>query len=92
MPLLRLTCAFFAGRLVSYSIYVGGAALAGRSLGAMLTDGFRSPLGIALQIVMLLGLVALVRIDWTRVLARRVSGDRRPSGPAASSGPPLHAG
>jgi hypothetical protein len=88
VPLLRLTSAFFAGRLVSYSIYVGGAALAGRSLGGMLTDEFRSPLGIALQVAMLLGLVALVRIDWARVLVSR----RHPSGSAASAGPPVHAG
>jgi hypothetical protein len=68
--LLPLTCVFFAGRLVSYSIYVGGASLASDSLGDTLTGAFTSPLGIALQILMLGGLVALLRIDWVRVLAR----------------------
>jgi len=68
--LLPLTAVFFAGRLVSYSIYVGGASLASDSLGDTLTGAFTSPLGVALQILMLAGLVALVRVDWLRVLAR----------------------
>jgi membrane protein YqaA with SNARE-associated domain len=68
--LLPLTVVFFAGRLVSYSIYVGGASLASDRLGDTLTGAFTSPLGIALQILMLAGLVALVRVDWLRVLAR----------------------
>lgn len=69
--LLPLTAVFFAGRLVSYSIYVGGASLASDSLGDTLTGAFTSPLGVALQILMLAGLVALVRVDWLRVLARQ---------------------
>ncbi|MET0973130.1 MAG: hypothetical protein ABWY95_06905 [Thermoleophilaceae bacterium] len=83
VPLLPLTGAFFAGRLVSYSLYAGGASLAEQSLGTTLTDAFSSPFGIALQLVMLLGLVALVRVDWTKVLARRRGGRHmaRPSLP-----------
>jgi hypothetical protein len=94
-PLLRLTCAFFAGRLVSYSLYVGGASLAAASLGDTLTGAFGSPLGIALQLAMLLGLVALLRVDWAAVLARRsaeqVRPRRRPSAPAASGTAPARA-
>ena len=71
VPLLPLTIAFFAGRLVSYSIYAGGAALVERSLKSTFTDAFSSPLGIAAQVLMLLGLVALVRIDWIKLLQRR---------------------
>jgi len=71
VPLAGLTAAFFAGRLVSYSLYVGGASLADDSLGGTLTDAFGSPLGIALQLVMLAGLVALVRVDWAKLLGRR---------------------
>ena len=62
---------FFAGRLVSYSIYVGGAAAAERQLGGVLTRGLTSPIGIALQLVMLAALVALLRVDWGRVLEQR---------------------
>jgi uncharacterized membrane protein YdjX (TVP38/TMEM64 family) len=69
--LLTLTAAFFAGRLVSYSIYVGGASLAKHSLKSTLTGSFTSPWGIALQVLMLVGVVALVRVDWGAVLSRR---------------------
>jgi membrane protein YqaA with SNARE-associated domain len=74
--LLPLTAAFFAGRLVSYSLYVGGASLAQHSLEHTLTGAFSSWWGITVQVLMLAGLVALVRVDWTRVLARRAAGTR----------------
>lgn len=73
VPLLPLTAAFFAGRLVSYSIYAGGAALVQKSLEHTFTDVFGSPLGIALQLLMLLILVALVQVDWIK-LAQRHGG------------------
>jgi hypothetical protein len=55
-----LTAAFFAGRLVSYSIYVSVAAVAERNLGDLALDALTSPLGMALQIAMVVGLAALV--------------------------------
>lgn len=60
MPLAPLTAAFFAGRLVSYSIYVGVASIAERNLGSLALDSLTSPLGLALQLVMLAALVALL--------------------------------
>ena len=71
VPLTGLTCAFFAGRLVSYALYVTGASLAKHSLNHVLSGGFASPLGIALHVAMLLGVIAVARVDWTKVLARR---------------------
>ena len=68
VPLLPLTLAFFSGRLVSYSVYVAGASAAKDNLGAVLEDSLTSPLGLALQLVMLAALVALVRVDWTPFL------------------------
>lgn len=59
VPLLPLTVAFFSGRLVSYSIYVSAASVAERSLGSILIDALTSPLGLALQIAMLIGLALL---------------------------------
>lgn len=59
VPLLPLTAAFFSGRLVSYSIYVGGASIAEQSLGSILLDALTSPLGVALQIAMLVALALL---------------------------------
>jgi membrane protein YqaA with SNARE-associated domain len=85
VPLLPLTAAFFAGRLVSYSLYVGAASAAKESLDSVLTDAFASPLGIALQILMLAGLVALVRVDWAQVLGRRQAAHSTPSAAARTS-------
>jgi membrane protein YqaA with SNARE-associated domain len=84
--LLALTAAFFAGRVVSYSLYVGGASLARHSLEHTLTAAFSSWWGITLQALMLAGLVALVRVDWTRVIRPR-SAPRapRPKPPPARS-------
>jgi membrane protein YqaA with SNARE-associated domain len=75
VPLLPLTASFFAGRLVSYSLYVGAATVAERSLGSLLLDALTSPLGIALQIAMLIALAVLV-------------GGIRPSGPSSPARPP----
>lgn len=70
--LLPFTLAFFAGRLVSYSIYAGSAkAIEGLTLGDAFEQAISSPVGIALQVVMLAGLVALARIDWAKVLAKK---------------------
>jgi hypothetical protein len=70
-PLLPLTAAFFAGRLVSYSIYVAAASAAKHSLGSIVRDAFTSPAGIAVQILMLVGLVVLLKVDWARRLSSR---------------------
>jgi membrane protein YqaA with SNARE-associated domain len=59
VPLVPLTAAFFAGRLVSYSIYVGAANVASESLGSIATDALTSPLGLGLQLAMLLALALL---------------------------------
>jgi len=71
VPLVPLTAAFFAGRLISYSLYVGAASAARDSLGSVLGDAFGSPVGIALQVGMLGGLVLLLRFDWADALRRR---------------------
>ena len=89
VPLVPLTAAFFAGRLVSYSLYVGGASLARDSLGDTFADVFTSPAGIALQLLMLAALVVLVRVDWITLATRRASRPRtrspkRPAGPRSA--------
>jgi membrane protein YqaA with SNARE-associated domain len=78
--LVPLTVAFFAGRLVSYSLYVGAASTAEANFGAVVTDSLTSPLGIALQVAMLAGIVFLLRYDWAGMLARRAarSGETPP--------------
>jgi uncharacterized membrane protein YdjX (TVP38/TMEM64 family) len=67
--LLPFTLAFFAGRLVSYSIYaVGAKAVERLTLGDTFREALTSPLGIGAQLVMLAGLVALAKVDWARHL------------------------
>lgn len=68
--LLPLTAAFFAGRVVSYSIYVSGAAAVKQTAGEGIVDNITSPLGIVVQLLALAGLVALLRVDWMRLLRR----------------------
>jgi membrane protein YqaA with SNARE-associated domain len=80
--LVPLTAAFFAGRLVAYTLYVGAAAAVESSLSEVIGQSLASPLAIALQLAMLVGLVVLLRVDWTRVLAaHRLDPPQRP-GPA----------
>jgi hypothetical protein len=80
-PIVPLTAAFFAGRLVSYSIYVTAASAAKHSLGSIIKNSFTSPAGIALQLAMLAGLIVLLRVDWARILtSRRTGRDARSDG------------
>jgi membrane protein YqaA with SNARE-associated domain len=62
--LAPLLGAFFVGRLVSYSVYVGAASAAHDSVAKLFRRGFTSPEAIAVQLVALALLVAIVRIDW----------------------------
>ena len=71
VKLLPFTLAFFAGRLVSYSIYAGSAkAVEHLTIADTFRETLTSPLGIGLQIVMLTGLVALAKVDWARFLPK----------------------
>lgn len=80
VPLVPLTAAFFAGRLVSYSLYVAAASAARQSLRAIVERSLTSPVSVALQVAMLAVVVALVRVDWLEILARR----RHDPGPGGS--------
>jgi hypothetical protein len=72
--LVPLAAAFFAGRVVSYALYVGSSsALKGTDTGQVLTASLTSPWGLALEVAMLVGLVLLARVDWARHL--RGAGD-----------------
>ncbi|HEX5984556.1 MAG TPA: hypothetical protein VFY69_10150 [Solirubrobacterales bacterium] len=75
VPLAPLTAAFFAGRLVSYSIYVSAATVAEESLGTIAADALTSPLGLALQLAML----AVLAIVAGGIRPR--GGHRRPPSP-----------
>lgn len=61
----HLAIAFAAGRTITYSTYVTGAhALKETSIGEIVSANLTSPEAIALQIFMVLALVALGNIKW----------------------------
>jgi len=66
ISLLPATTAFFAGRVVSYFGYVGGATLVERSYGDIATHVLRSPVGIAVQVVLTGAVAALPFLPWPR--------------------------
>jgi uncharacterized membrane protein YdjX (TVP38/TMEM64 family) len=67
--LLGFTAAFFAGRIVSYTIYATSArGLQASSLGDTFSAVLKSPWGIAIQVFAIVALVGLARIDWARRL------------------------
>lgn len=72
VPLMPLTAAFFVGRLVSYSLYVGAAHAADRKFGSVFRSTLSSPYGIALEVAMVVGVVLLARIDWAKHLPGHV--------------------
>lgn len=86
VSLRPLTAAFFAGRLVSYTIYVTAASAAAGSLRSVLGKALGSPLGIALQLAMLAGLVLLYRVDWIELLKRRTSNRTGPGEQGTADG------
>lgn len=70
--LLGFTVAFFAGRLVSYSLYAYTAEqIRATTVGEAFQETLASPVGIAIQLAMLALLVAFTQVDWSRRLARR---------------------
>jgi uncharacterized membrane protein YdjX (TVP38/TMEM64 family) len=62
-----LLVAFFLGRVVSYSIYVGVASAAHDSLSRLFDKGLFSPEAIATQFIGIAVLIAIVFIDWPAV-------------------------
>jgi membrane protein YqaA with SNARE-associated domain len=72
VKLLGFTAAFFVGRTISYSIYALGAyGIRNSNLGDVFVDHLTSPVGIAIQVGMILLLVLFARLDWARILAKK---------------------
>lgn len=66
LGLVPLTGAFFVGRAVSYSIYLGTARIVRHTdVGQVLTSSLTSPWAVLLQVGMLAALVILGRVDWS---------------------------
>ena len=65
MRLKPLLLAFATGRLFSYSFYVfGSSQLKSTSIGQIIEDQITSPVAIIIQVLMILGVIALGNIDW----------------------------
>jgi hypothetical protein len=71
-PLVPVTASFCIGRLVTYSLYIGGATAAERSFGDAFRNALTSPYAIGLEVIMLAAVVLLARVDWSKHLGRRV--------------------
>lgn len=71
IPLVSFTAAFFAGRVLSYSLYLLTArTIQHTSLGGALSHSLTSPWGLAGQAGMIALLIAFTRIDWEKQLAK----------------------
>ena len=68
IPLVPITGAFMAGRVVTYSLYLGGATAAQKSFGETFRKALTSPYAIGIEIAMLVGIVLLARVDWAERL------------------------
>ena len=65
VALKPLGLAFASGRVLTYSLYVfGTSAFAATSLGQIVKGNLTSPLAIAIQILFIVGLIALGMIRW----------------------------
>jgi uncharacterized membrane protein YdjX (TVP38/TMEM64 family) len=65
-----LLAAFFIGRLVSYSLYVGAASAAHSGLEKLFQNGLTSPQAIATQLISIALLVVFVKVDWPSTIDR----------------------
>ena len=68
LPLIPVTAAFMAGRVVTYSLYLGGASAAEKSFGETFRKALTSPIAIGVEILMLAVVVLLARVDWAKRL------------------------
>ena len=64
LRLRLLAASFFAGRLVTYSLYVTTAVVVDRRLGDILTNVWGQPWWIALQLVLVAALSLLPLLPW----------------------------
>ena len=72
MNLIRLTLAFFSGRIVTYSIYATSAnQLKSTDFGQLVTEAFKSPYAWALQLFSIALIYLIARVDWRKYLKPR---------------------
>jgi hypothetical protein len=79
-----LVAAFFAGRLVSYSLYLAAASTVARQVADVLDEGLTSPRSLVLGGFGIAGVAAVVLVDWERVIDRLRSHRGRGSSPGST--------
>jgi membrane protein YqaA with SNARE-associated domain len=69
LNLFPVTLAFIIGRLISYTVYlVGATTLKENGVGQLIIDNLKSPFGVFIQLIGLLGIYGLTKIDWIKLL------------------------
>ena len=68
VPLVPITGAFMLGRVVTYALYLGGATAAEKSFGDTFRHALTSPYAIGVEVLMLIVVVLLARVDWAKRL------------------------
>ena len=70
--LAHFTAAFFAGRIVSYSVYAASAkGIQKTNMGEAFRHYLTNPIGIGMEVLMIVLLVALTQVDWEKHLGRK---------------------
>jgi membrane protein YqaA with SNARE-associated domain len=77
MSLGRIVGAFLAGRLISYPLWIGVAGVAATHIDELFTGHLLNITAVALDVVLVVSLIAFTRVDWMRVI-ERVSPSARP--------------
>lgn len=68
LRLAPITLAYIAGRLVSFSVYIGATTVVEQSLSSVFLDAVTSVYGLIAQFALLAMVVLLARVDWTKLL------------------------
>lgn len=69
MNLLRLTLAFFSGRIITYTFYANSASqLKSTEFGELITAAFKSPYAWILQLFSIALIYLIAKIDWRKYL------------------------
>ena len=66
LPIDLLIVAFFFGRIVTYSLYVGVATLADTKMSGVLSNSLGSVWSIIVQVILLVAVCALPFVNWQR--------------------------
>jgi|GEM_PF-4694617 len=85
VPLIPRLTVFATGRSLGYFFWIVAAGTAATSLSGVLRPGFGSAASIVVQVVGLVILVAVMQIDWSRIIRERRAKLPTPTSPDSMS-------